>query len=181
MEHGVHAVLGGLVVLLGAAFQGAAVSQFGAQGGVAGLRVDVQGPGVQQVADPQDHLDAVQRFGEEVGGSGMKGPVARLAGHVGGQDEHRQERVGGQGLLQFVEDVEAVAGGHVQVEQQQVGVDLQAPWDGVAGVGDAVDLQNTDRPQDPVEQRHVGRFVIDDHHVGVVEDVGEQRDVLDDG
>ena len=59
----------------------------------------------------------------------------------------------------------------MQVEQDQVGPQLEAAGHGLAGVGDAVDLAGPGRAQQAVEEEDVRLLVVDHQEAGAGEEV----------
>ena len=93
-----------------------------------GLHPRIQGPGHEEVANPEQNLGAVERLGEEVLGPGGQYPLLHLGCGVGGQDEDRQELFLTQGGPQRLHHDEPVDGVHAQIEEHEIGAQLKAPW-----------------------------------------------------
>jgi hypothetical protein len=66
---------------------------------------------------------------------------------------------------------------HVQVEEDEVGIQFEAPLDGHAGIGDGVHPVETRGTDHPFQQDDVRRVVIDDQHlcVGVASQHDDSR------
>jgi len=62
---------------------------------IVALEVEVQIPRMEQVLDPQQHLQPVEGFRQEILGAGLQGALLRVAGRVGREDQDRQEHVSG--------------------------------------------------------------------------------------
>ena len=126
------------------------------------LHARVQRARLEQVAHSQQHLGAVERLGEKVLGAGGQRAFLRVGAEIGGEHDHRQEHAVGQRGAQRGEHGDAVEMGHVEVEEEQVGLELQAPLDRLARVRERVHLAHAGGFQHALEQPHV-RFPVVDH------------------
>ena len=100
---------------------------------------------LQQVADAQQHLELLERLGEEVAGTRRQRAALGLQRDIRRQDEDGHVRIGRDLAAELLEDGEPVEVRHHQVEQDEVRLEV------VAGV-----------LQQPLHEQHVGRLVVDD-------------------
>jgi hypothetical protein len=95
---------------------------------VAVLERALQAARLEQVADAEEDLDAVERLGDEVAGAETERAAARRRGVVGGEDEDRHA-----GAHDPLEQREAVDLGDLEVEHDEIGVDELEHVLGLAG------------------------------------------------
>ena len=126
------------------------------------LHTRVQRARLEQVAHPQQHLGAVERLGEKVLGAGGQRAFLCVGAEIGGEHDHRQEHAFGERGAECGEHGDAIEMGHVEVEEEQVGLELQAPLDRLPRVRERVHLGHARGFQHPLEQPHV-RFLVVDH------------------
>ena len=128
---------------------------------VAVEQLQLQAPRLEQVGDPQAHLDRLERLAQEVVGAGGQRALARRSGGVGRQDEDRDARRPRGDGPQDLHQLEAVRRRHLQVEQDQVGR---------RGLAEVVDRRGVDRDshvlvaplrKHPLQQDHVRLLVVD--------------------
>ena len=151
---------------------GGAVPDAGLQRAVVVLQSRVQPARLQEVVHPQQDLGAVERLGDEVHRPTGEGPVAGGRVGVGGQDEDRQVRPVFVEVLQQVDHLEPVHGRHVEVQQHQVGPAELQHLRQRHRVGGRVHVPVALVPEDPPQEQHVRRFVVDDEDPGVVMGLG---------
>jgi hypothetical protein len=130
------------------------------------LELLVQEARLQQVLDPQQHLDGVERLGQEVLGPRGQGAPLGLGRHVGRQHHHRQVGPLRQGP-QLRHHRHAVQVGHHQVQQDQVRLKLHVHGDGLARVGQAPPAGVAALPQDALQEPEVSVLVVHDQDLGV--------------
>ncbi len=159
-------VLGGAQLQEGVLQLGGAFADLFFEEDVLVLELDVQEAVFQQVADAQQHLGLVERLGEKILGSGGEGAVLGLGGHVGGEDQHGHGIFAGGQRLDLLHDVEAGDIGHMEVEQDEVGPEIQEMGHRLARVAGALDAGGADEFEDAFEQAHVGLFVVNDENFG---------------
>ena len=127
----------------------------------------------EQVADPQERFDAVERLGEEVAGAHRQRALLDRGRVVGGHDEDRQVAFGGEQGANGLHHLEAVHVRHVEVEDDQVRPDLGEPRDRVARIGDAAHVLTASAAQQPIEHPHVPRLVVHDEDTCGSKDIPE--------
>ena len=137
------------------------------------LELRVELPGDEQVADPQQRLDAVERLGEEIARPHRQRPLLHRRRVVGGDDQHRQVALDGEQRPQRLHHLEAVEVRHVQVEDDQVGPRDRHLADDLARVGEGGDVAAARGGQQPIEHAHVGRLVVDDEDSRRAQDVAD--------
>ena len=86
---------------------------------------------MQNVSDPQRHIDRVQRFGQKVTRARRQGPLARLRASVGREYENRNVGATLRPALDQLHDRKPVGGWHLKVKQQQVGMGVLKELDHV--------------------------------------------------
>ena len=134
------------------------------------LELRVELPGDEQVANPQQRFDAVERLGEEIARPHRQRALLHRRRVVGGDDQHRQVALDGEQRPQRLHHLEAVEVGHVQVEDDQVRPrDRHLPID-LARVGEGGDVAAAGGEQ-RIEHAHVGRLVVDDEDSRRAQDV----------
>jgi hypothetical protein len=131
------------------------------------LELEVQRARVEQVLDPEQHLEPVERLGQKVLGAGLERTLLRLGRRVRGQHQHRQEHVARD--RELADDRDPVQVRHHQVEQDQVGRPLAVERPHLARVGRAADLAIAGLGQHALEESDVGRLVVDDEDPGLPE------------
>jgi hypothetical protein len=115
---------------------------------------------VEQVANPEQHLDRVEWLRDEVVRPHGERPLLRGLGRVSGQDQHR----GGSEpvvLLEQSQDLEAVGRRHVQVQQHEVVGVLPAQRDRALGIAHAGHGRVAVAREHPLEQDDVALLVVD--------------------
>ena len=85
---------------------------------IVALEVEVEGAGVEEVLDPQQHLQPIEGFRQEILGAGFQRALLGLDGRVRGEHEDRQEH--GLGNPKLPDDRDLVQVRHHQVEQDQI-------------------------------------------------------------
>ena len=116
---------------------------------------------LEQVANSQQDLRAVERRGDEIPGAVSKRSAARLARHVRGQHQHLHP-VGYSGRLQLLHHLEPVGLLHVQIEQHQVGGDASAQRHDVGRLRGRDDVVVAGLLEDVLKKREIVWLVVDD-------------------
>ena len=132
------------------------------QGAVVLEQLAVQRAGLQQVTDAQHDLDRVERLGPDVAGTQLQGALLDGRVPVARDDEHRQLPDGGQQVLHQLEQGEAVEPGHVQVEDEQVGLVLAQQPHHLERIDGGVDARVAAAVEQARQQRQVLALVVDD-------------------
>ena len=96
-------------------------------------KVLMEAPHLDEVAHAQQQLDLLEGLGEEIARAGFERRPLALARHVGGENEHRQVRLGPL-LLEPPEHFDAVEVGHPQIQQDQIGLERRAEPENLARV-----------------------------------------------
>ena len=130
--------------------------------------VAVQEAHLDEIAHAQQELGLLEGLRDEVAGSGLERRALALAGHVGGQDQHRQIELG-PALLEPLENLDAVEQGHAEVQHDEVGKEVVAALDDRAGVGDAEEIGVAGVRQQLLEEPHHRRLVVHDQDPGTAE------------
>ena len=128
----------------------------------------MQKPGLQQIADPQDHLGEVDGFGEEVPRARAEGALDGRRRRVAGQDERGKVatgRVRGE-VLQHAVPVEVR---HVEVHEHEIRPEFGEPRDRFERVRITVHVHQPRAGQKRAQQRDIHRIVVDDQHPRVGE------------
>ena len=137
---------------------------------IVALEVEVKIPRMEEVLDPQQHLQPVEGFRQEILGAGLQGALLRVAGRVGREDQDRQEHV--LGNLKLPDDRDPVQMRHHQIEQDQIGLRLGVQGEHLPRIRGASDLTVADVRQHPLQEPHVRRLVVDDEDSGLGENRG---------
>lgn len=124
---------------------------------------------MQEVADPEQDLRDVERLGEEVARTVGQGPLLGLPGHVGREDEDREELFLGDVLAQLLQDGEPVEARHVEVQQDEVGLIRLEQLDGDLGVARGHEAFVPPLPDAADEQIDVRLLVVHDQDPGAVD------------
>jgi hypothetical protein len=103
-------------------------------------RARVDEAGLEPRADPEQQLLLVDGLGQEVGGARGESPAPGVGRIVGAQDHDGQVLIGRQTGPDLLDHVDAVAVGHVQVEQDQVGAPALQDGAYLAGIGRGHDV-----------------------------------------
>ena len=82
------------------------------------VELEVEPPRVEQVLDPQEDFEPVERLGQEVFRAGGQGALPGLERHVRGQHEHREIDVLGNG--ERLDDGHPVEVRHHEIEQDEI-------------------------------------------------------------
>ena len=130
--------------------------------------LELQEADLQQVLDPQQHLDHVEGLGQEVAGAARQRALLCLDRDVGRDHEHREPAALEPGL-QLREHLEPVRIGHVEVEDQQVRRLLRAHRHHVRGVHRALDRGVAVVLEHALQQLDVGGLIVDDQDARVLE------------
>jgi hypothetical protein len=123
----------------------------------------------QEVPDPQQDLELLERLRQEVLCARRQGLALRLQRRVGREDEHGQEHVRGDLVAELAEHRETVEMRHHEVEQDEVGAELPEQVEGSAGVGGRGQALVAGILKQALHEEHVGRLVVDDQDPRVVE------------
>jgi hypothetical protein len=123
----------------------------------------VQGAGLEQVGDAGEHLRVIEGLDDEVPGTALQRRPFALGGDVGGEHEDRQVVVRVDQRQQALHERKAVQGGHVEVEQDQVGLELCVERLDPRRVGGGVNVSVARQLEQLLEHQHVAGFVVDDH------------------
>jgi hypothetical protein len=126
-------------------------------------------PGLEQVADPEEHLSHLERLGQEVLRPRRESPTAGLGGRVAREHQDRHECVRSCRRAKLLQDGEAVELAHVQIEQDDVRVLVRVEAERSSGIGRRDDLRITCGPENPGEGVDVDLLVVDDQDPGVCE------------
>ena len=124
---------------------------------------------LEEVADPEKHLDLIERLGQEVLRAALECPALRLHRDVGRQHEDREIGLRWHQRLDLLEDLEPVHVGHREVEQDEVGTGLRVEWQRLARVGRGSQVGIALTLEHPLEEPHVGGLVVDDQDSGGLE------------
>jgi septum formation topological specificity factor MinE len=87
-------------------------------------QVHVQPPGVEEVSHLEHHFVAVERLGQVVVGAEVQGAVARHLPDVAREHHDWQESEPAACVPESPQDLKAVRSRHVQVEQDEVGLEF---------------------------------------------------------
>src|SRR5450759_1190609 len=131
------------------------------QGAVGLVELDIETASPQQVADPKDHLLAVEWLGQKVIGTEEKGAVPGGPAGVSGQHYHREEAEALANAAQVSKDLETVRLWHVQVEQHDVRLELDEDALDLVRFGHALDRAGL-FGEEPLQHLDVVDFVVDD-------------------
>ena len=126
----------------------------------------VEAAGADEVPDAEQGFGDREGLGEEVSCSGGEGSLFGLRGDVGGDDDDGQVRGFGQ-LVELSKDLVAVGWGHVQVKENDVGLEAVHPVEDLGRVRGAEHVFDSDAVQQLGEHRDIQRFVVDDEHTGL--------------
>ncbi len=130
----------------------------------------LQEPGLEQVVDPQEDLDAVEGLRDEVTGAQQEGPLADGGIAVAGDDEDRKELSGWRQRPDVFEHLEAVDPRHVEVEHEEVGQFGRQPAKGLTRVGRARGASVASRREQSRQERQVRRLIVNDQDARVREE-----------
>ena len=131
------------------------------------LELEVQEPGVQEVLDPQEHLDPVERLGQEVLRARGQGALLGRHRHVRGQ--HQDRHVGLRGDRQLAHHGDPVEVRHHQIEQDQVGMELVVESADLTRIRRRDEVAIAGLLQQTLEKPDVRELVVDDQDPGFVE------------
>ena len=112
------------------------------------LQLQVQGPGLQEIPDPELHFRPVERFGNKIMCAHGKRPFPAPEVPSPGQDENGQIVVFGDYLAELVHDGDAIHVRHVQIQQDQVRREIHEYWYHLAGIVQAPYVVVSPSPQD---------------------------------
>ena len=127
----------------------------------------MQGPGCEEVLDPDQHFVHVERLGDEVRRSHRQRALARLGRVIPRQHQDGEILGCGHPGPEALHHGYAVDLGHVEVQQQDVGFDLSEPRNGNPWIGDGRDLPVARDSQHALQDLHVGWLVVDDQDARV--------------
>ena len=133
------------------------------------LKLTMQAPSLQQVSDPEEHLDGVEGLDHEVLGAHRQRPAPGLGRDVRGEDQDRGVRPFGDEVPELLQHGESVRVGHEQIQKEQIGLELLVQRHGPARVGRARDIRVAVLLEQALQEAHVGRLVIDDQEPGPLE------------
>ena len=125
--------------------------------------------GLEEITDPKEHLDMLERLGQEVLRPALEHAAFGLERHVGRQDQNGEIRRWLHQRLDLREDLEAIQVRHREIEQDEVGPNRGVERQRLARVrrgrhgGVALALEQ------PLEEPHVGGLVVDDQDSGALE------------
>src|SRR5947208_222060 len=94
-------------------------------------------PGLEQIANTQEHFDMIQRFVQKIGCTTMQGPTLRFLVNIGREDNDWQVDFTPLGT-QGVQNRESIKIWHEQIEQDQVWIELAAKFGDTAGISRGV-------------------------------------------
>jgi hypothetical protein len=97
------------------------------------LQRQMEEPGLEQVADPEAHLDGTERLGQEVPRSARERAALGFAAAVRGEHQDRQVRLGRDLLPEDRQDLEPGEVRHLEVQQNEIRMMLviqihRPPW-----------------------------------------------------
>ena len=128
------------------------------------LEVQVEETGRQKIADSQQHLVVVERFGEEILGAAGERSLLCLVREVRRHDEDRQIAVGRNQMAEPLHDLETVDLGHPQIQQQEIGLELGEQTQHLGRIGGARHALVAAAREDLLEELDVGELVVDDQN-----------------
>ena len=123
--------------------------------------IDIELPSAEEVAHPQHNLLALEGLGQEVVRAEYERAVARHPTGVARQHDHWKEAQAFASAAQPTEDLEPIWLRHVQIEQDDVGLELDEDMLNLPRVAQPADLASGVL-QIRLEQEDVGGVVIDD-------------------
>ena len=119
-------------------------------------------PGLEEVTNPEEDLDLIERLRQEVLRAALEHPPLRLDRHVGRQHQNRHIGLALHQRLDPREDLEPVQVGHREVEQDEVGPKLGVERQRLARVRRGPHVGVALALEQPLEEQHVGGLVVDD-------------------
>ena len=122
--------------------------------------VEVEVSRVEEILDPQEHLDPVKRLGQEVLGAGLQRALLRLGGRIGREDQDREIDILGD--LKLSHDGDPIQIRHHQVEQEQIRLILTVQGEHLPGIRGAANLPIAGLGQRALEEPNVRRLIVDD-------------------
>jgi hypothetical protein len=108
--------------------------------GVLAAQLALQEARQQEIADAQDGLGRIERLVQEVARAHRERASSRLGRRIGRENKDGQPFRPGRLSFEPGQDLEAVRGRHLQVEQDNVRVVLGAEGEGVGRLGRAQDV-----------------------------------------
>src|SRR5205807_8519171 len=135
-------------------------------------KFEVKQPGLEQVVAPEEDLGRIEGLAQEVFGPAGQGALLRLRSDVGREHQDREERIGRERLLEVLHRHEPVPLRHVEVEQDQVGLELGDQGFDLARVGRALEVGVAGNPPErALEEMDVDFLVVDDQDPGGLDGV----------
>jgi len=137
-------------------------------------RVLVEPPRREEVPRPKDHLDAVERLGQEVGGTLREHSLPRGWRRVRGDHDDRQERVVGPRGLEVGHQLQAVPMRHVEIQEHEIRRELDERSEHPARVREHPRVPRTCCSQHALENHDIGLVIIDDEDLRIREEILRQ-------
>ncbi|MEI9892570.1 MAG: hypothetical protein WDN28_01270 [Chthoniobacter sp.] len=133
------------------------------------LHAQAQEAVLDEILDAQDDLRVIEGLGEKIFCPAGQRLALRLHRYISGENQNWEIIFQGDGGLELLQDGKSVHVGHVQVQQHDVGFHFQEKGERLARIRRAAHMMATRQRQDPFQQAHVGRLIVDDEDFGIAE------------